>query len=93
MTPDNANAVMESHLDSWGFELPATYKVLAAVKEDTRDYKPDPKSRTAWELATHLAVGDGWFLPSILDGKCASDPAVAAQAEAQFATVADGVSG
>ena len=37
-------------------ESAATAKVLAAVPDSGRDYKPDPKSRTAWELATHLAL-------------------------------------
>ena len=42
-------------------------EVLAAVKDDNRDYKPDAKSRTAWELATHLATADIWFIDSILE--------------------------
>ena len=70
-------------------ESATTAKVLAAVPDDKRDYKPDPKSRTAWELATHLATGDVWFLQSILDGKFAMDPAEADKAEKQFSTVAD----
>ena len=32
-----------------------TVKVLRPAPNDQRDYKPDEKSRTAWELATHLA--------------------------------------
>ena len=39
-----------------------TVKVLRAVPNDRCDYKPDEKSRTAWELATHLASSDLWFL-------------------------------
>ena len=69
-------------------ETVTTAKVLAAVPDDKRDYKPDPKSRTAWELTTHLATGDVWFLQSILDGKFEMDPAEAAKAEKQFSTVA-----
>src|SRR5262245_20621073 len=49
-------------------ESATTAKVLAAVPDSGRDYKPDPKSRTAWELATHLAASDVWFLQSIIDG-------------------------
>ena len=49
-------------------ESATTAKVLAAVPDSGRDYKPDPKSRSAWELATHLAASDVWFLQSILDG-------------------------
>ncbi len=70
-------------------EFPATAKVLAAVKDDNRDYKPDEKSRTAWELATHLATADVWFLDSIIKGKFEFDPEAAKQAEAQFKTVND----
>ena len=64
-------------------------KVLAAVKDDKRDYKPDAKSRTAWELATHLATADIWFLDSIINGAFEWNPDAAKQAEAQFKTVDD----
>jgi uncharacterized damage-inducible protein DinB len=70
-------------------ETATTARVLAAVPDDKRDYKPDPKSRTAWELTTHLATGDVWFLQSILDGKFVMDPAAADRMEKQFTTVAD----
>ena len=70
-------------------ETVTTAKVLAAVPDDKRDYKPDAKSRTAWELTTHLATGDVWFLQSILDGKFEMDPAEAEKAEKQFSTVAE----
>ena len=73
-------------------EAATTAKVLAAVPDAKRDYKPDEKSRTAWQLATHLATGDVWFLQSILDGKFAMDPAEADKAEKQFSTVGEVVS-
>jgi hypothetical protein len=62
MTNDQAKAVAESVLKMWQFEFPATCKVLAAVKDDNRACKPDEKSRTAWEVAAHLATSDIWFL-------------------------------
>jgi uncharacterized damage-inducible protein DinB len=89
MTGDQATAVAESLLKMWEFEFPATCKVLGAVKDDSRSYKPDEKSRTAWELATHLATADIWFLQSVIDGKFAWDPEGAAKAQSQFATVND----
>ena len=55
----------------------------------TRNYKPDAKSRTAWELATHLATSDVWFLDSIIQGTFNFDPDAAKQAEAQFKNVND----
>ncbi len=70
-------------------ELPATCGVLGAVPDAKRDYKPDDKSRSAWELATHLALGDIWFLDSILAGSFAFDPAVEAAQRAKFTTIAD----
>ena len=71
----------------WQGEFPATAQVLAAVKDDARDYRPDPKSRTAWELATHLATADIWFIDSIAAGKFEWDPEKAKAAEKGFTRV------
>src|SRR5687768_14885757 len=73
----------------WEFEFPATCQVLAAVKDDNRHYKPDAKSRTAWELATHLAHADIWFMDSVLIGKFEWNPDAVKQAESEFKTVDD----
>ena len=71
-------------------EATTTAKVLAAVPDDKRDYKPDPKSRTAWDLTTHLALGDIWFLDSIINGKFSmDDPDGEKKAAAQFKSVND----
>lgn len=70
-------------------ESATTAKVLAAVPDSGKDYKPDAKSRTAWQLATHLALADVWFLQSILDGKFVWDQAAVDKAEAQFSSVSD----
>jgi hypothetical protein len=58
MTSEQAKAAADLMTTVWEFEFPATCQVLAAVKDDNRSYTPDAKSRTAWELATHLAVDD-----------------------------------
>jgi uncharacterized damage-inducible protein DinB len=87
VTSDQATAAAMAAL--WEREFPATAQVIAAVKDDNRGYKPDPKSRTAWELATHLATSDIWFIDSILKGRFEFDPAAAKAAEAQFANVSD----
>jgi uncharacterized damage-inducible protein DinB len=84
MTAEGAKAAAEVLCNGWQSEMTATSKVLAAVKDDRRDYKPDPKSRTAWELATHLATADVWFIDSIVAGKFAFDPEAAKKAEGQF---------
>ena len=89
MTPESAQFLAQQYAQLMQGEFAATCKVLAAVKDDARDYKPDAKSRSAWELATHLATADIWFLDSILTGKFEWDPEKVKQAEGQFSSVAD----
>jgi uncharacterized damage-inducible protein DinB len=89
MTPEQATFLVQQYAQLMQGEFPATCKVLAAVKDDTRNYKPDDKSRSAWELATHLATADVWFLDSIINGKFNWDPEAAKRAEGQFGSVAD----
>jgi uncharacterized damage-inducible protein DinB len=89
MTPEQAQFLAQQYSQLMTGEFAATRKVLAAVKDDTRTYRPDDKSRTAWELATHLATADVWFLDSIINGNFAWDPEKVKEVEGQFATVAD----
>jgi len=91
MSSDTATVIATADMMArlWEGEFPATCRVLAAVKDETRDYRPDQKSRTAWQIATHLATADIWFLTSILNGKFEWNPDAAAQAEGGFATVPD----
>jgi len=89
MTPDQAKAAAEMTATLWQEEFPATCQVLAAVKDDTRDYKPDAKSRTAWQLATHIATSDLWFIDCISSGKFHFDPEGTKKLEASFSTVND----
>jgi uncharacterized damage-inducible protein DinB len=48
-------------------EHAATTKVLAAVRDG--EWRPDQKSRSAAEIAWHIASSEVWFLKSIADGK------------------------
>jgi len=89
MNPENAKAAADMLATVWEGEFPATCQVLAAVKEDNRNYKPDPKSRSAWELATHLATADIWFIDSILKGSFEWNQDAAKQAQSQFNNVND----
>jgi uncharacterized damage-inducible protein DinB len=73
----------------WEGEFPATCKVLAAVPDGRRDYKPDDKSRNAWDLTVHLAAGDLWFLDSIRQGTFTFDPDAEKRATASFTKVSD----
>jgi uncharacterized damage-inducible protein DinB len=87
MNPDHAKVAAEVMSSLWENEFPATCQVLAAVKDDKRDYRPDPKSRTAWELAVHLATADIWFMESIANGAFQWNPELAKQRESEFTSV------
>src|SRR5687768_15059019 len=86
---DQAKAVAEAMATLWQGEFPATVRVLSAVSDVHRDYTPHPKSRTAWDLATHIATADLWFIDCIANGAFAFDPEKAKQAAAQFGNIAD----
>lgn len=89
MNTEQARFLVEYFAKLMEGELPATCSVLEAVPDGKRDYKPDEKSRSAWELATHLALGDVWFLDSILAGAFVFDPAIEAAERGKFKTVAE----
>ena len=89
MNAEQAKATAEAMTTLWEGEFPATVQVLAAVNNNNRDYKPDAKSRSAWDLAVHLATADIWFADSIAHGKFEWNPETAKAAAAQFASVND----
>jgi uncharacterized damage-inducible protein DinB len=69
MNAEQAAAVVELLTRTIESEGGATRKVIGAVPTGNRDYKPDPKSRSAWDIAVHIAMSDVWFADSILGGK------------------------
>ena len=87
MNADQARFLTEYFANMLENEGKTTAKVLAAVPDSGRNYRPDPKSRTAWELTTHLALGDIWFLDSIIGGKFEMEPDGESQAAAMFKSV------
>lgn len=89
MNAQEAKAAADVVAGMWEGEFRATCEVLAAVGKGNRDYKPDAKSRTAWELATHIATADVWFVDSIVKGAFVYDEAAAKQAEAAFTSIDD----
>src|SRR5262245_38710003 len=84
MDSQQAQFLAQQLTQLWEGEFPATCKVLAAVPDSQWNYRPDAKSRSARELAAHLATGDIWFLRSIIEGAFTWDPERAKQAESQF---------
>lgn len=87
--PEQTRAVADAMTALWEREFPATVRVLSAVSDAGRDYRPDPRSRSAWELVTHLATADIWFIDSIAQGAFAFDPEATRQAQARFRDVSD----
>src|SRR6202051_4782550 len=63
--PEFAMAYCGMMLDGFDREVTTTKRVLAAIPEGKKDYRPDPNARTAWELAWHLANTDVQFLDGI----------------------------
>lgn len=68
MTPEFAAGYREVVLGGLDNERQITRKILAAIPEDKRDYRPDPHARTAWELGWHIANTDVQFLDGIAEG-------------------------
>jgi uncharacterized damage-inducible protein DinB len=69
LTPEVAAFIRENLL-FWALrELETTKKVLSAIPDARRDYRPDPHARSAWELAWHLTSMDIHFLDGIADFK------------------------
>jgi len=89
MNADQAKFLAEHYARIIESEIPTTAKVLNAVGKGNGDYKPDPKSRSAIQLARHIATSDGWFVQSVLDGKFEFDQAAAEKHEASLATAGD----
>jgi len=74
MTPEQAKFAAHLYCQTLENEFNATKKVLAAVPESKKSYRPDEHSRTAFEIAAHLASSDIWFLNAILNGDMSPQP-------------------
>jgi uncharacterized damage-inducible protein DinB len=60
-------------LESLRQEMATTRKVIEAIPDAKRDYRPDPKARTAWELAWHIVDVEMQFGEGIANGAFAMD--------------------
>jgi uncharacterized damage-inducible protein DinB len=66
MNAEQAHVLLRAMTDSIERESAATRKVIGSITNPA--YKPDAKSRTAMELAAHMAMSDVWFADSIANG-------------------------
>jgi len=67
--PEEAQFLMQILLPQIEQEWTITRKVLAAVPETNPDYRPDPKARTALEIAWHIVSSEIWFLEGLIHGE------------------------
>jgi uncharacterized damage-inducible protein DinB len=65
MTSEQALFLRDFLLQAIEEEVAATKRVLAAVPDERSDYRPDPKSRTARELAWHIVGTEIQFFNDI----------------------------
>lgn len=52
-----------------------TYKAINAVPDGKKDYKPQENSRSAWDLAHHIAICDVGFLQAVSANSFSAFPA------------------
>ena len=69
MTPEQATLFADAFLAAVKKEHLTTKRVLAAVPPEQCRYRPHPISRSAFELAWHIASVDVWFLDGFLQGR------------------------
>jgi uncharacterized damage-inducible protein DinB len=70
MTPDQATFLLkEVYLPQIHNEHPLTRKIIEAIPADKLDYKPDPKAKTAMELAKHIAGSEMFFMGAVANGE------------------------
>lgn len=87
MTGEQSKLLAQAMVKLWQREFPATLRVLGALNDEAREYRPHAKSRSAWELGTHLATADVWFIDSIATGRFDWNPDAAKQASDRLTNV------
>ena len=69
MTPEQGKLLLHVFADTMKNESETTKKIIRAVPEDKKNYKPDPKAKSAHELAWHIATAEVWFIDGVINGK------------------------
>jgi uncharacterized damage-inducible protein DinB len=72
-TPEVAVGLRDLILHGLDMEFAITGKVVAAIPENS-EYRPDPKARTAQELAWHLVNSEVQMLEEVADLKFTMEP-------------------
>ncbi len=68
MSPENATFLLHYSLPAIKNEHRSTRSVIEAIPQSHGDYRPDPYSKTAMELAWHIVAAEHRFYGGIIDG-------------------------
>jgi uncharacterized damage-inducible protein DinB len=68
ITPDQAKFLLAQALTGIMMEHATTMRVIEAIPLDKGDYRPDPVSKSALELAWHIVAAEKRFLSGICTG-------------------------
>jgi len=75
LQPEQASLICHSvSIPTLTRENATTLQIIRAIPADKGDYRPDPNSKTAMELAWHMATAEHRFLACIADGAFNFDP-------------------
>lgn len=70
MTPEQASFLLnEVYLPQIQNEHKTTRRVIEAVPADKSGWQPDPKAKTAMQLASHIASSECFFMRGAANGK------------------------
>lgn len=69
LQPDQAKFLLDILVPQIAAEHKTTLKVLRAMPADHLDYRPDPRSMNALDLAWHIASADVFFLELAANGE------------------------
>jgi uncharacterized damage-inducible protein DinB len=69
LQPEQASVLLNVALGALTQESRLTTKVITAIPLDRGDYRPDPVSKTALELAWHIVDSEIMFLEAVAEGK------------------------
>jgi uncharacterized damage-inducible protein DinB len=68
ITPENASFLLQYSLPTIKNEHRSTRSVIEAIPQSHLDYRPDPYSKTAMELAWHIAAAEQRFYGGVVAG-------------------------
>jgi len=69
LTPDQATVILRAvGLPALKAEHPVTTSVIGAIPPDRMDYRPDPVTRSAVDLAWHIVTAESRFLEAVAEG-------------------------